>query len=96
MEAEVTRRLEERERERAEEEERRAREDQAPVAQRRRSPKRESLPSGVLTPLLKRNRDLGDELKNRLQELEKKLCVSFLCYLWDVMINLSHVLLSLQ
>lgn len=39
-----------------------------------RSPKKESLPlpSGVLTPLLKRHKDLDDELKQRLEELETK------------------------
>lgn len=76
MEAEVARRLEERERERVDEEERRAREGQQPLAPRHRSPlkhEEQTLPSGVLTPLLKRHRDLDDELKNRLQELEKKL-----------------------
>lgn len=31
-----------------------------------------SLPSGVLTPLLKRHKDLDDELKRRLRELEEK------------------------
>ena len=37
------------------------------------SPEREhSIPSDVLTPLLKRNRELDDELKSRLQELEQK------------------------
>ncbi|EEB88501.1 hypothetical protein MPER_13624, partial [Moniliophthora perniciosa FA553] len=38
------------------------------------SPKKDaqSLPPGILTPLLKRHKDLDDELKIRLQELEKK------------------------
>jgi kinesin family member 22 len=31
-----------------------------------------SLPSGLLTPLLKRHQDLDNELRQRLQELEKK------------------------
>ena len=31
-----------------------------------------SLPSGVLTPLLKRHEDLDNELKRRLAELEQK------------------------
>jgi len=33
------------------------------------------LPSGVLTPLLKKHKDLDDELRARLQELERKLWV---------------------
>ncbi|KAF8191738.1 kinesin-like protein, partial [Pholiota molesta] len=75
VEAEVTRRLAERERQRAAEESARATaEAQAVVARpRSRSPAKEnSLPSGVLTPLLKRHKDLDDELKTRLQELERK------------------------
>ena len=31
-----------------------------------------SLPSGILTPLLKRHEDLDNELKRRLAELEQK------------------------
>jgi kinesin family protein 22 len=31
-----------------------------------------SLPSGLLTPLLKRHQDLDNELRHRLQELERK------------------------
>ncbi|KAF5310938.1 hypothetical protein D9619_008254 [Psilocybe cf. subviscida] len=77
VEAEVTRRLAERERQRAEEEERAreaARREEGHVARpRSRSPTKENaLPSGVLTPLLKRHKDLDDELKGRLQELERK------------------------
>lgn len=76
MEAEVTRRLAERERQRAEEEEgaREAARREGHVARpRSRSPTKENaLPSGVLTPLLKRHKDLDDELKSRLQELERK------------------------
>ncbi|GLB45200.1 putative TRAFAC class myosin-kinesin ATPase superfamily, kinesin family protein [Lyophyllum shimeji] len=78
VEAEVARRLEERERARErEEEERRAREQemesQPPGSSKSRSPKKEqTLPSGVLTPLLKRHKDLDDELKSRLEELERK------------------------
>lgn len=34
-----------------------------------------TLPSGVLTPLLKKHKDLDDELRARLQDLERKLCV---------------------
>ncbi|KAI3614956.1 microtubule motor [Moniliophthora roreri] len=94
VEAEVARRLEERERERPkEEEERRAVEHVAQAenaatsssgtpSKRRstrsrsksHSPKKDAqpLPPGILTPLLKRHKDLDDELKTRLQELEKK------------------------
>jgi kinesin family member 22 len=76
---EVARRLEEREKERVrEEEERRAKEQQELAQQQAEASKEEeaskqTLPSGVLTPLLKRHRDLDDELKARLQELEAKL-----------------------
>jgi kinesin family protein 22 len=76
---EVARRLEEREKERVrEEEERRAKEQQELAQQQADASKEEeaskqTLPSGVLTPLLKRHRDLDDELKARLQELEAKL-----------------------
>ncbi|KAG6853357.1 hypothetical protein C0991_005031 [Blastosporella zonata] len=86
VEAEVTRRLAERERQREkEEEDRRERERERQQEQelefqfrmtqpKLRSPKKEqTVPSGVLTPLLKRHRDLDDELKLRLQELERKL-----------------------
>jgi len=76
VEAEVTRRLAERLRA---EEEKRERENDALVrptsSSRSKSPSKEketTLPSGVLTPLLKRHKDLDDELKNRLRELEQK------------------------
>ena len=75
----MARRLEEREKERVrEEEERRAKEQQELAQQQADASKEEeaskqTLPSGVLTPLLKRHRDLDDELKARLQELEAKL-----------------------
>ncbi|KAF8961771.1 kinesin-like protein, partial [Flammula alnicola] len=77
VEAEVTRRLAERERQRVEEEQREKEVKQGAEGQvarsRSKSPTKENtLPSGVLTPLLKRHKDLDDELKNRLQELEKK------------------------
>ena len=79
MEAEVERRLKQRldemERQRAADEEERSRKevettnttiDQTfEVAQR-------SLPSGLLTPLLKRHQDLDNDLRQRLQELERK------------------------
>ncbi|TFK68341.1 kinesin-domain-containing protein [Pluteus cervinus] len=74
VEAEVARRLEARERER-QEEDRRLKEQEAETnrQQKQKSPRKEAnLPPGVLTPLLKRHRDLDDELKSRLQELEKK------------------------
>ena len=78
---EVARRLEEREKERVVEEERRVKEQQeqeqaeasAKATQYMDEPAKQTLPSGVLTPLLKRHRDLDDELKARLQELETKL-----------------------
>ncbi|KJA21430.1 hypothetical protein HYPSUDRAFT_42080 [Hypholoma sublateritium FD-334 SS-4] len=76
VEAEVTRRLAERERQRAEEEVRekteRATADHVARSRSKSPTKENSLPSGVLTPLLKRHKDLDDELKNRLHELEKK------------------------
>lgn len=79
VEAEVARRLAERERERAEqvkvEEENEVVHmiDSKTTQSGSKSPEREhSIPSGVLTPLLKRHRELDDELKTRLQELEQK------------------------
>ncbi|TFK37973.1 P-loop containing nucleoside triphosphate hydrolase protein [Crucibulum laeve] len=77
VEAEVTRRMAEREKEREKEEERRSAMEKQSTEDgprhRSRSPKKEeSLPSGVLTPLLKRHKDLDDELKMRLHELERK------------------------
>jgi len=75
VEAEVARRLEE--------QERRAMGQKLIESRRRESSsvydisitpqKEQTLPSGVLTPLLKRHKDLDDELKSRLQELERKL-----------------------
>jgi hypothetical protein len=50
---------------------------EAEESRRSRTPEKDmSLPSGVLTPILKKHRDLDDELKQRLQELEKKLYVA--------------------
>ncbi|KAK0454144.1 kinesin-like protein [Desarmillaria tabescens] len=75
VEAEVARILEEREKGRLEKEkEKETRMSPGSGRHKSRSPKKESapLPSGVLTPLLKRHRDLDDELKARLQELERK------------------------
>ena len=79
----MERRLEEREKERMlEEEAKRAKEleQQAETSQASiqgfstaEQSSAQSLPSGVLTPLLKRHRDLDDELKSRLKELENKL-----------------------
>ena len=74
----MARRLEEREKERErEEEERRTKElheQQVEAAERQADEQsKETLPSGILTPLLKRHRDLDDELKTRLYELEAKL-----------------------
>lgn len=88
MEAEVSRRLEERERQRElEEQGRRAQEQQLELQRqtynaarmKSQSPKKEqTFPSGVLTPLIKRHKDLDEELKVRLQELEQKLWVSLI------------------
>jgi kinesin family protein 22 len=78
VEAEVARRLADRERERAEREKAEEIEvahalDSKPTRSGSKSPEREhSIPSGVITPLLKRHRELDDELKSRLQELEQK------------------------
>ncbi|TFY70314.1 hypothetical protein EVG20_g2693 [Dentipellis fragilis] len=66
VEAEVARRLEERLKE---EEERRARERAEAEPKQQESPQ---LPSGLLTPLLKRHQDLDNELRKRLQDLESK------------------------
>ncbi|KAL0579719.1 hypothetical protein V5O48_002283 [Marasmius crinis-equi] len=93
VEAEVARRLEERERARIKEEEERAAAEQAAreasgsgsgtpsrkrsTRSKSRSPRKEEaqaqpIPPGVLTPLLKRHKDMDNELQSRLQELEKK------------------------
>ncbi|KAA1472399.1 kinesin-domain-containing protein [Dentipellis sp. KUC8613] len=66
VEAEVARRLEERLKE---EEERRVRERAEAEPKQQESPQ---LPSGLLTPLLKRHQDLDNELRKRLQDLESK------------------------
>ncbi|KAK2464524.1 hypothetical protein APHAL10511_003503 [Amanita phalloides] len=81
VEMEVNRRLEERlnEKEREEEERRKKEEKQRAeasgsllsISPSKRDQDR-SLPSGVLTPLLKKHKDLDDELMHRLQELERK------------------------
>ncbi|KAJ7112763.1 kinesin-like protein [Mycena crocata] len=88
VEAEVARRLEEREREREAERERereREREMELQAGPSRRSPRKDrdsahsrsprskelELPPG-LSPLLRRHKDLDDELQARLQELERK------------------------
>ncbi|KAF8623194.1 hypothetical protein AX17_007517 [Amanita inopinata Kibby_2008] len=82
VEAEVARRLEERlkEKERDEEERRKKEEAQrleASSSSLTRSPSKRdqdrSLPSGILTPLLMKHRDLDNELRSRLKELERKL-----------------------
>jgi kinesin family protein 22 len=78
VEAEVERRLkeklEEMERQRAADEERARQETE--IADTTRDQTLEiaqpSLPSGLLTPLLKRHQDLDHELRQRLQELERK------------------------
>jgi len=76
VEAEVARRLAERESERAEREKAEESEvaqmvDSRPTQSKSKSPEERSIP-GVLTPLLKRHRELDEELKSRLQELEQK------------------------
>lgn len=81
VEAEVTRRLEERERERARKEEGRREEEashetEAKLADESRS---HDVSSGAISPV-RRNADLDIELKKRLEELEQKLCVVLLCF----------------
>lgn len=79
MEAEVAKRLaaerekdeEERRTRQREEEERRMVEKE--TASGSPAKKSTSLPSGVLTPLLKKHKDLDDELHARLHDLERKL-----------------------
>lgn len=83
VEAEVARRLQEREREWAREEEARREEDARRLAEEEakreekhmgKAPAQEPLLSGTLTPLLRRHEDVeGGELKKRLEELEQKL-----------------------
>ncbi|KAF9448144.1 kinesin-domain-containing protein [Macrolepiota fuliginosa MF-IS2] len=83
VEAEVAKRLaaerekdeeERRVREKEEEERRAAREKElAERVQSSPTKRSASLPSGVLTPLLKKHRDLDDELRARLHDLERKL-----------------------
>ena len=81
VEAEVSRRLKEKldemERQRAAEEERSREEAEVADATKDKSVEigQRSLPPGLLTPLLKRHQDLDNELRQRLQELEKKLYV---------------------
>lgn len=75
VETEVARRLEEREKERErlkEEEEQQATATMPDSSESSPKLQKETLPPGVLTPLLKRHRDLDDELKQRLHELERK------------------------
>ncbi|EGO03669.1 hypothetical protein SERLA73DRAFT_83760 [Serpula lacrymans var. lacrymans S7.3] len=76
VEMEVARRLEEREKERVkDEEERRAKEQAAAEQEKSASFDQrgdQKLPPGILTPLLRKHRDLDDELKTRLEELEEK------------------------
>lgn len=78
VEAEVERRLkeklEEMERQRAADEERARQEAEITDTTRDHTIEiaQPSLPSGLLTPLLKRHRDLDHELRQRLQELERK------------------------
>ena len=96
MELEVARRLEEREKQRREEEEAAAQAAAAASTSRSLSadsslhqsessidstPALQTLPSGLLTPLLKSSQTREsheDELKRRLDELEARLCELFL------------------
>jgi hypothetical protein len=71
VEAEVARRMAEKEKEWEAEKKEAAAEAERSMS---KSPDT-SLPAGVLTPILRKHRDLDDELKMRLQELEKKLSV---------------------
>lgn len=63
MEVEVAKRLAERGKQQYEEEEEKA------IAERSKT---DTIPAGILTPLLKRHKDLDNELMTRLQELERK------------------------
>ena len=81
MEIEVARRLEQLEKRRAEAEKKEAEQQVAkPPSSLSSTPdlippdmrSRSCLPSGVLTPLLKRHEDLDNELRRRLVELEEK------------------------
>jgi kinesin family protein 22 len=78
VEAEVERRLKEKldeiERQRTAEEERTRKEAEIADATKDQSLDitQRGLPPGLLTPLLKRHQDLDQELRHRLQELEKK------------------------
>ena len=70
VQVEVTRRLAEREKQR-QEEEAKTKEDATAMVENSRMDAN-TVPSGVLTPLLKRHKDLDTELMARLQELERK------------------------
>lgn len=86
VEAEVAKRLaaerekeeEERRAREKEEEERRAKEKELVIEKMPSSPTKRSasLPPGVLTPLLQKHKDLDDELRMRLRDLERKLWVA--------------------
>jgi kinesin family member 22 len=76
VEAEVARRLEEREQERQREEEQRARAQAEADARAKETSLQlgpENVPSGVLAPLLKQHEDLDNELRRRLKSLGRKL-----------------------
>lgn len=73
VEAEVARRLEERERSR-EQEDAKLREQHRSSGEAHGSSS-QTLPSGILTPLLRRHQDLDEQLRQRLADLEQKLCV---------------------
>ncbi|KAL0959519.1 hypothetical protein HGRIS_011233 [Hohenbuehelia grisea] len=94
VEREVARRLEERERQREKEERERLSHQQDNQRTRSKSPKKEdiSLPSGVLTPMLKRHKDLDDEVRARLETIEDKLHVIFLTVFNASAANLTGII----
>lgn len=67
----MARRLEEREKLR-EQEEVKLREERR-LSEESRASSSQTLPSGILTPLLRRHQDLDEQLRQRLEELEQKL-----------------------
>ena len=75
VELEVARRLEEREKQRREEEAAEAARRQSMSMQEEQTSSLQSLPPGLLTPLLKQRQSHDEELKQRLEELESKLYV---------------------
>lgn len=73
VEAEVARRLAEKEKEREEQEaEARKQAEEANASTNASADGSAAIPTGMLTPILKRHQDLDDELNRRLRELEEK------------------------